>query len=286
MNDKMCYKFFAVRNSFPDQLSKGNYQFNNNFKNTFCTDIKCETDIDKMNAVFLWLFDAIFGDSYSYTNYAKGNINIVGYILAWLSYKLNQKSHDKINNLNEFYDQYINNDKEYIKDINNVSDYKSYKDLIDKKQELMSIDIKDISKFYDPFKLLCEMYVEIDANISNCQKFLEKAKEFAKKYDDLNEDYNNTKGSPYNQILSTLSNDYNNLKNKCNSAQSINFPTLPTYSRRSVIKHTLISITFVFVAVSIFLGISYKYSLFGFRKRFQKQKLREKIKNIKKRMNQ
>ncbi|CDU17796.1 uncharacterized protein PY17X_0902200 [Plasmodium yoelii] len=278
MNDQMCNKFFFVRTSFPDRLIEGEYKFNNsNHFKEYCDNELCDKDVDKINAGCLFLFDAIFMDSYSFRNYAKNNINMVYYIIIWLSYMLSLKSHDNINNLKEFYDQYINNGDKYIKAITGVSDYKSYKDLIDKKQELMNMDMKIISKFYYSFVLLCNMHTEIDANISNCSKYLEKAQEFAKKYDDLNEDYNNTKDSLYNKILSTLSNDYNVLKDKCNAAQSINFPSLPTFSRRSVIKHTLISIASIFVAVSTFLGISYKYSLFGFRKRFQKH-LRKRLK--------
>ncbi|ETB56681.1 hypothetical protein YYC_05500 [Plasmodium yoelii 17X] len=46
----------------------------------------------------------------------------------------------------------------------------------------------------------------------------------------------------------------------------------------SLIINKLISIPFILVITLILLGIAYKYSLFGFRKRSQKQHLREKIK--------
>ncbi|WBY58253.1 PIR protein [Plasmodium yoelii yoelii] len=46
----------------------------------------------------------------------------------------------------------------------------------------------------------------------------------------------------------------------------------------SLVKNKLIIVLPILVAIPIFLGISYKYSLFGFRKRAQKQYLREKIK--------
>ncbi|VTZ81312.1 PIR protein [Plasmodium yoelii] len=49
-------------------------------------------------------------------------------------------------------------------------------------------------------------------------------------------------------------------------------------SPSSSILNKLISIPFIFVATLILLGIVYKYSLFGFRKRSQKQHLREKLK--------
>ncbi|CXH20685.1 BIR protein [Plasmodium berghei] len=285
MDDYVCEQFQIVSNWISDELgSDGNYQIEDEHKlNVYCVNNECDGDLDIINAGCLFLFEKLFG-SYGFFN-NHNRINIVEYILIWLSYMLSLKSHDNIVNLEEFYDQYINHGNEYINSIN-CDDYNtSYVNLIDKKLDLMNMDIKDISKFYDAFKSLCDIYSEFDGKTSNCTKCSDEAQEFAKKYDDLNENYNNTKGSPYNKILSTLSNDYNNFKNKCNGAQSIKFPTLPTYSRRSVIKKTIISIVFIFVAVSIFLGIAYKYSLFGRRKRALKQYLREKIKNIKKRMN-
>ncbi|EAA16657.1 putative yir3 protein [Plasmodium yoelii yoelii] len=256
-----------------------NYKFKDEVSQKYCTDVNCDDDINKINAVCLFLFNELFGSSDSFNSVAKGNTNIVDYILIWLKYMLNFKRINENDSIESFYEMYINKDNKYNKRIEGVSGYQNYKDLIDKKQNLMSIDIKDMSKFYHAFVLLCEICIEVNEKHTNCNIFSKLANEFAKKYDELNEDYNIGKDSPYNQLLSTLSNDYNNLKNVCND-----FPSLPTYSRRLVIKKTLVPIAFIFVAVSIFLGIAYKYSLFGFRKRFQKQKLREKIKNIMKKM--
>ncbi|SCL83748.1 Plasmodium variant antigen protein Cir/Yir/Bir, putative, partial [Plasmodium berghei] len=53
----------------------------------------------------------------------------------------------------------------------------------------------------------------------------------------------------------------------------------------SSIGNKLLTVLSIFGVTTFFLGISYKYLLFGRRKRAQKQYLREKIKNIKKRMN-
>ncbi|CXI27470.1 Plasmodium variant antigen protein Cir/Yir/Bir, putative [Plasmodium berghei] len=183
-----------------------------------------------------------------------------------------------ITNLQHFYCTYINNDK-YKKPITYVTEYKNYKDLIDK-TNMMNMDIKDISKFYD--------------------------NEFAKKYDEIKEDYNNTDSSSYRQIFSTLSIDYNNLKNKYKDVQDSDFPTLPeintsqnttkipdeTSEQNSAINSVqnynvtssssivskLIPVLSIFDAISVFWGIEYKYSLFGFRKQSQKQHLREKLK--------
>ncbi|ETB59324.1 hypothetical protein YYC_02842 [Plasmodium yoelii 17X] len=278
MAEFMCKRFENIWSAFPDTLSNGNYQFKDyEIINSYCNN-NCTTELDKVNVICLWLFEKNFENNSSFVNNAKSNINIVEYIIIWLSYMLSLKSHDEITNINDFYDKYIKKGEKYIKEINDVSDYKSYKDLIDKKQYLMNINKNVISKFYNALKSLCNMYNEFNDDDPKCETYLEKAKEFVEKYKELNEYHNNTKDSPYNQILSTLSNDYNVLKDKCNSAQSVNFPSLPTFSRRSVIKNTLTSITFIFVAVSIFVGIAYKYSLFGFRKRSQKQHLRKKLK--------
>ncbi|EAA21555.1 putative yir3 protein [Plasmodium yoelii yoelii] len=57
-----------------------------------------------------------------------------------------------------------------------------------------------------------------------------------------------------------------------------------TSSSLSIVNKIIIALS-IFSAITIFLGIFYKCSLFVLRKRAQKQHLREKLKNIKKRMN-
>ncbi|EAA20371.1 putative yir3 protein [Plasmodium yoelii yoelii] len=273
MNKEVCKKFQDLTTNLEYDSNTKNYKFKDDKDFIqYCTDGKCEENIDKINAVCLFLFNELFGNSTAFSFIAKGNTNIVEYIMILLSYMLNFKKIEENYTIKNFYEAYINNDNGYITDINNVSGYKNYKDLIDKKEDLMSIYVKDMSKFYYVFTLLCMMYVEFDEKRPTCYRFSEIAKEFAKKYDELNENYNNGKDSPYNKLLSTLSNDYCNLKNKCNDPEFSNFPSLPTYSRRLIIKRTLIPIAFIFVVVSIFFGIAYK------------QCLREKIKNIKKKL--
>ncbi|VTZ77854.1 PIR protein [Plasmodium yoelii] len=270
MNKDLCGMFLAVREWFPDTLTNdGNYKFkdNNQYKQYF--NKETYTDIDIINGWCLLLFNAIFGNSLSFKKYANSNINVVVYILVWLSYKLNQKTDNGITKLMDFYTVHMQNVNEYQKSIDDGGAYNSYDDLINKKNYLMNMNIKDISKFYDAFKSLCEMYTEFDEDNPKCEKYLEGDNDFVKKYDKLKKDSDINKDDSYSQIFSILSNDYDNLKNKCNI-----FSSLLTYS--------LISIAFIFVAIPIFFGISYKYSLFGFRKRAQKQYLREKIKNIKK----
>ncbi|CDS44050.1 uncharacterized protein PY17X_0100700 [Plasmodium yoelii] len=280
MDKDVCEKFKNVWTNLEYDSSTESYKFkdDNDFKE-YCTDVNCEEDINKINAACLFLFNELFGSSDSFNSVAKGNINIVEYIMIWLSYMLNFTTIDESGSIELFYEIYIKDCDKYNNKIDGVTAYNSYKDLIDKKEDLISIYVKDISKFHDAFNTLCMMYIEFDSENADCKNYLEKAKKFVEIYDELNEYYNNGKGSPYNQLLSTLSNDYNRFKNKCN-----NLPSLSTYSRKLVIKRALIPIAFIFVAVLIFLGIAYKYSLLGFRKRSQKQCLRERIKNIKKKL--
>ncbi|WBY58919.1 PIR protein [Plasmodium yoelii yoelii] len=291
MNDNMCSKFLLVRNLLPDEFeNNGDYQINDeNYFNKYNNNKKCETDIEKINAGCLFLFEDMFGDSHLFKEYTNNNIKVVEYIIIWLSYMLNLKLNGKINNLKGYYNQYINNVEKYNTKINGVTAYNSYKDLIDKNNYLLNMDMSIISKFYESFILLCDMNTKLYADVSNCKDYLGKAHEFVKKYDklnekyyDFNEKYSIIKGSSYNQILSTLSNDYNNLKNRCKYYKSIKYPSLPIYSR-SVIRNTLIP--FIFVVTAICLRIAYKYSLFGFREKFKKQHLKRKIKKIIKKMN-
>ncbi|ETB57366.1 hypothetical protein YYC_04803, partial [Plasmodium yoelii 17X] len=287
----ICMRFSTLRNYFPDELNEStNYDFHNNGKiRNYCPDggsgsqKECKTDLDKTKAGCLWLFEQLFVKN-------KKNINVVEYIMMWLSYKLNKETHEGINNLNDFYTKYIENNTHYTncddngKDcrdsLKNNTGYTNYREMIDNKNELLSINLGHMSKFYDAFKLLCKMYTEIGSSHTISNKSLDCAKEFVKKYDELN-DPNNTKDSPYYQVLSTLSNDYNNFKTHCGSRNidCSDIPPLPDIritqnpaqsselspelssevtSSSSSITNKLIPVLSIIVAIPIFLGIFYK----------------------------
>ncbi|SBW38178.1 BIR protein [Plasmodium berghei] len=292
MNKKVCERFKNVWTNFTYESSNKNYQIknDNDFKQ-YCSNQNCVNELEKISAGCLYLFNEFFKDSSVFNSVAKSNIDIVEYIIIWLSYMLNLKPPGSKSNLKHFYDTNINNDK-YTKSIDNVEGCSNYKELIDK-TNLMNMDIKDISKFYEVFKLLCEMYTEFDENTSDCAKYIAKSNDLFAKYEKLKIDSNITNNNLGCKLLSTLSNDYNNFKMKCKDSSS--FPTIEkkqtsaqfsedTSSSSSIVSKSVLFLS-VLVAIAIFLGISYKYSLFGRRKRAQKQYLREKIKNIKKRMN-
>ncbi|VTZ73063.1 PIR protein [Plasmodium yoelii] len=310
MDYTLCRRFNTLRNYLPDDLSKhatNDIHKLGNIKK-YCSNGEsdgtgCKNDLDKINGACLWLFDQLLLKN-------KNSINMAEYIIIWLIYMLNQKKYEGINDFNDFYTKYIQNNRYYIKCDNDgadcgnslkiITEYTNYKEIIDIKKELLNINFEYLSKFYDAFKSLCNMYTELHAGESKCEKCLENAKEFVKTYDELNKHPNITKDSPYYQVLSTLSNDYHNFKNYCddngvdcsdiqplspikvkeNSVQSSahhHVHNSGVTSSSSSITNKLIPVLSIIVAIPIFLGIFYKYSLFGFRKRSQKQHLREKL---------
>ncbi|VTZ79204.1 PIR protein [Plasmodium yoelii] len=311
MDKEVCGILISISNSiYKSPNGKGEYQIiiNRDALSGYCSSNNCSDDLAKINAGCLYLLDAFFKDSSAFKSYAKSNIDIVEYIIIWLSYMLNlKKSEENKTNLRYFYDTYINNDM-YKKSITDVKEYKDYKELIDKKKDLINMDMSIISELYNEFKRLCMMYYEFDEKNPKCNEYSEKAKEFVVKYKKMKGSPNVTKGSPYYKLLSTLSKDYDNFKKKCSAkCSNSSFPTIEKAendvknseqivqtleqisedpSSSSSITNKLFIVLSIFGAIAFFLGISYKYSLFGFRKRFQKQKLKEKIKYIKKRMNQ
>ncbi|SCL84939.1 CIR protein [Plasmodium chabaudi chabaudi] len=303
MNEDMCKIFELMWEDFPDSLSNGNYQFNeDNIQNKYCSDNpdNCKTDLNKINAACFVLFEIFFADSDSLMKHAKNNINIAAYILAWLSYILNLKENDGIKNINEFYEKYIKDKENYNKLITGVHGYTSYQNIIDKYKELMTVDIEYMSIFYAPLKSLCGMYTECIRCKSNCTDCLEKANDFADKYNKLNENSDNNQSDSYKNVLYSLSTDYNNFKKymvenctDCNDTSSFpeikapqgSFQIFEATSPISSIASILIPVSLIFVVIPIFVGVSYKYSLFGFDKRLQRQYLREKLKKIKKKMN-
>ncbi|SCL87488.1 CIR protein, partial [Plasmodium chabaudi chabaudi] len=174
------------------------------------------------------------------------------YAILWLSYKLKIKENNMIKKLSDFYNSYIERNEYYNKNING-GDGLTYKEIIDKKKDLMDMDINEIFKLEAPFNILYYLYDQISDEKSFCTKYSNYAKKFAEKYEILFNNNNDTEDSPFSQILYTLSDDYNNLQKKCT-----NFPSIPVYPRSFSIKVTLIPITFIFVAIPIFLEFAYK----------------------------
>ncbi|SCL92403.1 Plasmodium variant antigen protein Cir/Yir/Bir, putative, partial [Plasmodium chabaudi adami] len=257
-----CTGFKTVWGDFLDQLNEGEYKFKEDGYSDLFTSNSCDNDIDKVNAVSFWLFEQNLWDSSSSSINAKSNTDIVYYIVIWLIHMLRLKGDDKVN---EFYNKCINPAQGYINSIKNTNAnaYNIYKKLIDNKLSLMNKGINDISKFYDAFKSLCNMYNEFDGDDPNCTQCLDDANKFAEKYEILFNNNNNgtdTEGSLYSQILSILSTDYYNFINLCYEKKEGcgRFPCLPPYSRCPLTKNALISIAFIFVAIPIFLGFAYK----------------------------
>ncbi|CAD2110907.1 CIR protein PIR protein [Plasmodium vinckei petteri] len=194
------------------------------------------------------------------------------YAILWLRYRLNQKAPYYDTQLDEFYTKHIEKNNDYNNKIKG-DDTMTYKDIIDKKKDLM--DIKEMTKFSYPFKLLLLLYDKNKNNSGNCAH-LDNAKNFAKEFEELNKISNNIGSSSYNKLLYRLSDDYSNLINKCT-----NFPPLPKIKTPLT---TVIPVLSTFSVIPAFLGIAYKYSLFGVDKLFQRQYIRKKLKKVKKKL--
>ncbi|WBY58281.1 PIR protein [Plasmodium yoelii yoelii] len=278
--NKECETLIPLRNSFSYEEKDESYRFIDDvdFKE-YCTNENCVDDTAKINARCLYIFETFFKDKSAFEKDAKGNIYIVQYILIWLSYVLSLIKSNQDDNRVHFYNTYIKEGEKYNKNIDDVTTYKNYKDLIDRNKYILSMDMNIISKLYDAFNTLCDTYIEFGTNNSDCTQDSEKAHQFVEKYKKIIIDHNIGENIRYFHVLINLLTDYDNLKKNCDI-----FPPTPDIKKiiseatSSSIASKLIPILSILVAIPIFLGIAYKYSLFGFRKRFKKQKLREKIK--------
>ncbi|CDS44832.1 PIR protein [Plasmodium yoelii] len=313
MNDDVCKTLQDVKEWFLDKLgSNGHYQLIKvEDLEKYCID-GCDTNFDKINAGCLYLLDQFYKDSGIAPSPSKSNPNVVDNIFIWLSYMLNLNKTNKHDNMQYFYDNYIKQRSTYKVYINELSGYENYKDLIDTRKYLLNMDSNIVSKFYEALNLLCNLYNELDYNNKNCENYLDNS-EFLKKYQELEQDTSITGNKSYKEILSTLSTDYDGFKRECNSilsslsAETKDNPGLTpglisgqdsglylgldygqesepnsessseATSSSSSITSKLIPVLLILGAIPIFLGIAYKYSLFGFRKRVQKH-LREKLK--------
>ncbi|CDU17380.1 YIR protein, partial [Plasmodium yoelii] len=238
MDAEICKQFKNVWEDFPDTLSSEDYQFKSDERSkTYCNNIKCDNNVEKIHAVCLFLFNALLGSS-SFKSNGNSNINIVEYIMIWLSYMLSSiKNTGNSSSLQFFFSVYINGGNYYS----------NYKNLIDKNNYFLNMDKSIISKFYNAFKSLCNLYIQIDKDNHNCKNYLKDDNEFIKKYEELKKDSNITKNDSYSQLLSTLLNDYNKLKDKCSDTSS-----------SSSIANKLFIVLSIFGAIAILLGVSYK----------------------------
>ncbi|EAA16912.1 hypothetical protein YYC_05893 [Plasmodium yoelii 17X] len=290
-----CGNFDFLRICLPDELGDTPTSELKNIQNynKYCPNGDCNTELDQITIGFLWLLEQYF------TKYPKkgrdgNNINPIFFIhiTIWLSYKLNQKLGHNFTKISDFYTNSVDNSGKYSQFTKDAYTISGLDEFIEKQKDLLNMNIKDLSKFYDASKLICSMYGNFSKNI-NKNELLNNANEFVVKYQELDGESNNTTDSSFKQILSALSADYDNLRKKRNNITSLPEITadMSAYISRvtsssSSIGNRLFTVLSIFGAIAFFLGISYKYSLFGFRKRFKKQQIREKIKNIKKKINQ
>ncbi|VTZ80354.1 PIR protein [Plasmodium yoelii] len=279
-----------------DQKSQ-NYTLEGSVTNQHCPNQNCDNDDKKISSAFIALLK--FYKEYVDMKNLESD-KIAESAILWLGHKLNQKKENGTTTLNDFYTEHIKTNSEYEENISNHNKIK--KDDIENKIKSMNIDIKDIFNFYEVFKLLCRMDGELDKKETQCNTCLKNAGEFYEKYEKLKNTLDINKGSSYFQLWLSLSKDYDKFKEKYSGkCNDINFPeacprssvtnspvtecsvtkiqvTNSPVTECSLTKSTLIPIAIIFVVASILLGVSYKYSLFEFRKKTQKQHLREKLK--------
>ncbi|CDU20344.1 putative yir1 protein, partial [Plasmodium yoelii yoelii] len=277
-----------------------NYMLEGSLTKMHCPNQNCDNDDKKISSAFI----ALLSFYKEYVNVENlENDKFAEYAILWLGHILNQKTENGTTPLKDFYTKHIKTNSCYDQKKIGDNDSKINISVIDTKIESMNIGIKDISNFYEIFKLLCDMDSEVGRKKIQCNTCLKNAGEFYEQYEKLKNGLDINKGSSYFQLWLSLSKDYDKFKEKYKNNVCSNIESLKSCSRSSatkspvtecpveecpmkecpvtecpVTKNTLITIAIIFVAASILLGVSYKYSLFGFRKRSQKQHLREKLK--------
>ncbi|KEG00178.1 hypothetical protein YYE_04971, partial [Plasmodium vinckei vinckei] len=234
----------------------------------------------KCDDYFLWASCSFIYLLKNFKKYGLEYDKFAEYAILWLSYKLNTVQDKCDMNLNNFYTNHIEKN-EYYNNIIKDDDTTTYMKIIDKIKDLM--DIKEISKFNDPFSILFYLYNAFHDEHVNCTNLSKKANQFAQYFETVNNDSNNIKDSPFSQILSTLSNDYNNLKNNYGNSKCPDFKSRPELTPKKIpvrnsgidsgqtlgqtpegtssspsILNTVIPGLSTFFVIPVFLGVAYK----------------------------
>ncbi|CDS44193.1 YIR protein, partial [Plasmodium yoelii] len=281
MDYDLCERFRILVEHYPDELKITeehdihhiagirDYCPNGNLKYNICI-----TELDKINAACLWLFNKNIANRLD--DLSKDQVeSFIIYIMIWLNYKLNLKN-DEQTNLNNLYTKHIENNenytncKSYGKDCSNKlkekTGYNDFKEIMNKRKDLLSINFEDISKFYEAFKLLCKMPTESNEGNLECTEYLEYANNIVGKFNELNGNSSISGDSSYSKVWSTLSNDYDSFKKKCNGFPSLSSIKTTQYniqssdvtsSSFSIVKKLILALS-IFSAITIFLGIFYK----------------------------
>ncbi|CAD2109145.1 CIR protein PIR protein [Plasmodium vinckei petteri] len=277
-NIKDVYKEINTINGYFGVKDGGNVEFGYPQINTYCRYMdslgNCRGYLEMASSGVIYVLKTL-KEKYD-LEYDK----LAEYAILWLRYKLNQKAPHYDTQLDEFYTKHIKDNNYYNGKINGDGS-PTYKDIIDTKKDLMNI--KKMTKFSYPFYLLLSFYNEINQNKLDCKNCSKKANEFVQNFEILNDDSNTNGNTSYRKLLSTLSNDYDNFKSyfaeKCSHCSDL--PTLPEIKTPP---SKLIPVLSTFSVIPVFLGIAYKYSLFGIDKIFQRQYLRKKLKKVKKKL--
>ncbi|KEG00236.1 hypothetical protein YYE_04904, partial [Plasmodium vinckei vinckei] len=220
----------------------------------------CDVYFQWANCGFIYLLKSL-KDKYN-LDYDK----LAQYAILWLSYKLNTAPDGCNINLVKFYTEYIEKNNYYnekIKDNGSTT----YKGIIDKKKDFMNI--KEITKFNALFFIIFSSYYLIDAKDFECTKYLGFVNQFVQNFKDLNNDPKNIENSSFSQILSTLSNDYENIKKIYNDKKSCEIPSIPQLTPKSPVRNpeatsSSSSIASKLIpglstfAIPVFLGVAYK----------------------------
>ncbi|SCL81735.1 Plasmodium variant antigen protein Cir/Yir/Bir, putative [Plasmodium berghei] len=147
MDHQLCGRFRTLRAYLPDELNESTtLDFHNNGSiRNYCPNgdsgntKECKTDLDKINAACLWLFQQNIIINIDSLSKEKSEAFII-YIMIWLSYMLNLKNVNNIKSLKDFYTNHIKNNTHYTtcnksdndcsNSLKNKTGYNNFKELI------------------------------------------------------------------------------------------------------------------------------------------------------------
>ncbi|ETB59037.1 hypothetical protein YYC_03329 [Plasmodium yoelii 17X] len=269
MEKDICPKFDLLRTYLPDNLGdvpKSELKEIKEYKD-YCPDDDCNTEIEQITIGFLWLLGKCY---YEFKSKSHNNTNAFFiYLVSWLSYKLNQNKGNNFTTINDFFTNNVISNGKYSKFTNEAFKISDLDEFMKERTDLLNMNIKDMSKFYDAFKLLCIMYDNYSTNKDN-KTLLNSANDFVKVYASLNND-RNIEDTVRNKILPVLSTNYDHFKNNCNrngvkckdflSLSEIEtnlFALTSEDTSSSSTGNKLFTVLSIFGAIAFFLGISYK----------------------------
>ncbi|VTZ67103.1 CIR protein [Plasmodium chabaudi chabaudi] len=174
----LCNALKDIEEFLPNSLSSESKDVNRNLYKTYCPidqrgKQECRTDGERIGAMFKLLLQQLFVNNEGDLELENKNDEYSEYAILWLSNIIRHFNYKHTPHVQDFYTTFIKEGNWY----------NDFRDKINKKNDIMKLQINQIYNLYELLNILCKAITKYDENPSNsseCSNFANKWEERSK----------------------------------------------------------------------------------------------------------